>query len=65
MDRFPEECALLVQQAREYRNSKIDSVLQKHVSKYDKPSFLSAGVMMQLEARETWHAVLRELGFES
>ncbi len=28
-------------------------------------SFLSAGVMMQLEARETWHAVLRELGFES
>jgi hypothetical protein len=28
-------------------------------------SFLSAGVMMQPEARETWHAVLRELGLET
>lgn len=28
-------------------------------------SFLSAGVMMQPEARETWHAVLRELEIES
>jgi len=28
-------------------------------------SFLLAGVMLQPEARETWHAILRELGIES
>jgi len=82
MDRFPEECALIVQQVREYRNQQDrqrvtktreqvrQAVLSLHAqgiypSLHKVQSFLSAGVMMQPEARETWHAVLRELGFES
>jgi hypothetical protein len=82
MNRFPEECALIVQQAREYRNQQDrlrvektreqvrQAVLSLHAqgaypSLHKVQSFLPAGVMLQPEARETWHAALRELGLES
>lgn len=78
---FPEECALITQQAREYRKQRDRQRVAKtreqvrqvafslHVqgiypSQRKVQSFLPAGVMLQAEARETWHAALRELGLE-
>jgi TniQ len=81
-DLFPEECALIVQQARVYRKQqdrqRVANVCEQvrqavfslhaqgiYPSLHKVQSFLAAGVMMQPEAREAWHAVLRELGLET
>ncbi len=81
-DLFPEECALIVQQAREHRKQQDrrrvvktgeqvrQAVFSLHVqgiypSLHKVQSFLPAGVMLQPEARETWHTALRELELES
>ncbi len=79
---FPKECALINQQAREYRKQQDrqrvvktreqvrQAVFSLHAqgiypSLHKVQSFLAAGVMLQPEARETWHTILRELGLES
>jgi hypothetical protein len=78
---FPEERALIIQKAREYRKQQDrqriaktheqvrQAVFSLHMqgiypSLHKVQSFLSAGVMLQSDARETWHAALRELGLE-
>ncbi len=78
---FPEERALIIQKAREYRKQQDRQRVAKtreqvrqavfalhaqgaYPSLHKVQSFLSAGVMLQPEARETWHAALRELGLE-
>ena len=78
---FPEECALITQQARQYRKQRERQRVAKtreqvqqvvfslhtqgiYPSQRKVQSFLPAGVMLQAEARETWHAALRELGLE-
>lgn len=79
---FPEECALIVQQARERRKQQDKQRVAKtceqvrqavfslhaqgvYPSLHKVQAFLPAGVMLQPEARETWHAALRELRLES
>jgi DNA-binding phage protein len=80
---FPEECKLVIQRAREYRQQRKErylvqvgeqvrqAVFSLHVqgiypSLHKVQSFLTGvGSMQMPEARETWHATLRELGLES
>ncbi|BCL78835.1 hypothetical protein ccbrp13_13000 [Ktedonobacteria bacterium brp13] len=81
MYHFPEECKLVVQRAREYRQQRKvqrlaqvreniqQVVLSLHTqgiypSLHKVQSFLPRGLMKSPEAREAWHAALRDIGFE-
>jgi len=79
---FPEECKLVTQRARDYRQQRKERYLVQvgeqvrqavfslhaqgiYPSLHKVQSFLTGGSMQMPEARETWHATLRELGLES
>ena len=78
---FPQECAVVTLRARAYRNQRKESrlaqmreqvrqaMLALHAQgiypSQRKLRALLGGLMRAPEARETWHATLRELGFES
>jgi DNA-binding phage protein/ribosomal protein S27E len=79
---FPEECKLVKQRARDYRQQRKERYLVQvgeqvrqavfslhaqgiYPSLHKVQSFLAGGSMQMPEARETWHATLRELGLES
>ncbi len=79
---FPEECKLVKQRARDYRQQRKERYLVQvgeqvrqavfslhaqgiYPSLHKVQSFLTGGSMQMPEARETWHATLRELGLES